>query len=409
MSLVMGFCVIFLILGLGDIVSARTKAFVPSVFVAAALFVLGYWTGVIPLDLVSKTGLGNPLATVCMYVIITHMGTMMSIREMLAEWKTVAIAAAGLAGMVALLLTVGAALLGWEAVVIGTPPLSGGIVAAIMMTEAAAKKGLLSMSVLATVIYVMQGFVGYPLTALCLKFEGKRLLWVYRNGGSELDKLMAQSNGKAAEESERKRLVPPLPEKYQTTFTHLAAIGIVAVIADTAAKYNKILLNSINPAWAAYSLHPLVICLIFGCIAAEIGIIERRPLNKAGSFGFIMATIMAFIMGMLNSSTPQMMVEIIGPLAGVIVIGVTGLVIGAAIAGKIFGYQRSIAVALALTALYGFPPNYILTDEASKALAENNEEYDFLMGQMLPKMLIGGFITVTITSVVLAGIFINLL
>lgn len=405
----MGFCVIFLILALGDVISARTKAFVPSVFVAAALFVLGYWTGVIPLGLVSKTGLGNPLATVCMYVIITHMGTMMGIREMLAEWKTVAIAAAGLAGMAGLLLTVGAALLGWEAVVIGTPPLSGGIVAAIMMTEAAAKKGLLSMSVLATVIYVMQGFVGYPLTALCLKFEGKRLLSVYRNGGHELDKLMAQSNGKAAEEGERKRLVPPLPEKYQTTFTHLAAIGIVAVIADTAAKYNKILLNSINPAWAAYSLHPLVICLIFGCIAAEIGIIERRPLNKAGSFGFIMATIMAFIMGMLNSSTPQMMAEIIGPLAGVIAIGVTGLVIGSAVAGHIFGYQRCMAVALALTALYGFPPNYILTDEAAKALAENNAEYDFLMGQMLPKMLIGGFITVTITSVVLAGIFINLL
>lgn len=409
MSLVMGFCVIFLILGLGDVISTKTKAFIPSVFVAAALFVLGYWTGAIPLDLISKTGLGNPLATVCMYVIITHMGTMMSIREMLAEWKTVAIAAAGLAGMVGLLLTVGAALLGWEAVVIGTPPLSGGIVAAIMMTEAAAQKGLLSMSVLATVIYVMQGFVGYPLTALCLKFEGKRLLSVYRNGGSELDKLMAQSNGRTVEGCERKRLVPPLPEKYQTTFTHLAAIGIVAVIADTAAKYNKILLNSINPAWVAFSLHPLVLCLIFGCIAAEIGIIERRPLNKAGSFGFIMATIMAFIMGMLNSSTPQMMVEIIGPLVGVIVIGVTGLVIGSAIAGKIFGYQRCMAVALALTALYGFPPNYILTDEASKALAENNGEYDFLMGQMLPKMLIGGFITVTITSVVLAGIFINLL
>ena len=66
-------------------------------------------------------------------------------------------------------------------------------------------------------------------------------------------------------------------------------------------------------------------------------------------------------------------------------------------------------MALSLTALYGFPPNYVLTDEASKALAENREEYDFLMGQMLPKMLVGGFITVTITSVILAGIFINML
>lgn len=409
MSLIMGFCVIFLILALGDVVSTRTKAFIPSVFVAAALFVVGYWTGIIPLDLVEKTGLGNPLATVCMYVIITHMGTMMSIREMLSEWKTVAIAAAGLAGMVAILLTVGAAVLGWDSVVIGTPPLAGGIVAAIMMTEAAAKKGLLNLSVLATVIYVMQGFVGYPLTAWCLKIEGKRLLSIYRGGGAELEKLAAQSNNNKPEENGKQRMIPALPEKYQTTFTHLAAIGIVAVIADIVAKYNKILLAAIDPKWTAYALHPLVICLIFGCIAAEIGMIERRPLNKAGSFGFIMATIMVFVMGMLNRATPQMMLEIIVPLVGVIGIGVAGLIIGAAVAGKLFGYQRCMAIALALTALYGFPPNYILTEEASKALAENSAEHEFLMAQMLPKMLIGGFVTVTITSVVLAGVFINLL
>lgn len=403
----MGFFVIFFFLALGDVISAKTKAFIPSVFVAAALFVGGYWTGIIPLDLVNKTGMGNPLATVCMYVIIAHMGTMMSVREMLSEWRTIAIAAAGIAGMMVALLTVGAALIGREAVVIGTPPLSGGIVAAIMMTDAAAKKGLLSLSVLATVIYVMQGFVGYPLTAWCLKLEGKRLLSIYRSGGAELEGMKQQTNGGG--EAGKKRLVPALPEKYQTTFTHLAAIGVVAVAADVTSKYCKIMLTSINPSYEAYSPHALVICLVFGCIAAELGIIERKPLNKAGSFGFVMATIMAFIMGMLNSSTPQMMVEIIKPLVGVIIIGVIGLIAGAAIAGKLFGYRWNMAVALALTALYGFPPNYILTDEASKALADNSGEYDFLMGQMLPKMLIGGFITVTISSVIIAGVFINLL
>ncbi|MDL2298249.1 hypothetical protein LJC40_03750 [Synergistaceae bacterium OttesenSCG-928-D05] len=406
MSLILGFFFIFLILAIGDVVSAKTKAFVPSVFVAAALFVAGYWSNFLPLDIVEKTGLGNPLATVAMYVIIVHMGTMMSIRELISEWKTVAIAAAGLAGMIAMLLTVGAAVIGWEAVVIGTPPLSGGIVAAIMMTEAAAAKGLVGLSVLATVIYVMQGFVGYPLTAWCLKFEGKRLLAIYHEGGEELAKL---SSSKEQEKMEKKKMIPPMPEKYQTTFTHLAVIGAVAYVSDMLAKYIKLGLTSIDPSYAAYALHPLVICLIVGCIAAELGIIERRPLNKAGSFGFIMATIMAFIMGMLNRSTPEMMMEITGPLAGIIVIGVIGLVVGAAVAGKIFGYQRYMAIALALTALYGFPPNYILTDEAAKALAGNNEEYDFLMGQMLPKMLVGGFITVTITSVILAGVFINML
>ena len=88
---------------------------------------------------------------------------------------------------------------------------------------------------------------------------------------------------------------------------------------------------------------------------------------------------------------------------------IAGLLVGAALMGRLLGYTKHISMALAMTALYGFPPNYILTNEASKALSENKEEYDFLMSQMLPKMLVGGFMTVTITSVILAGIFINFL
>jgi hypothetical protein len=68
-----------------------------------------------------------------------------------------------------------------------------------------------------------------------------------------------------------------------------------------------------------------------------------------------------------------------------------------------------MAFAVALTALYGFPPNYILTEEGAKAIAENQEEKDFLMGEMLPQMLVGGFTTVTIASVIIAGIFVNFL
>ena len=78
--------------------------------------------------------------------------------------------------------------------------------------------------------------------------------------------------------------------------------------------------------------------------------------------------------------------------------------------GAVLGYTLPMAMALSLTALYGFPPNYVLTDEASKALAGGDEDtYNFLMSHMLPKMLTGGFITVTITSVILAGVYSTLL
>ena len=90
MSVIMSFFVVLLILAIGDIVSTKTKAFVPSVFVAALLFVLGFWYGWFPLDVVEKAGMTGPIVSISMYVIIVHMGTLMSIRELCAEWKTIA-------------------------------------------------------------------------------------------------------------------------------------------------------------------------------------------------------------------------------------------------------------------------------------------------------------------------------
>jgi len=42
-----------------------------------------------------------------------------------------------------------------------------------------------------------------------------------------------------------------------------------------------------------------------------------------------------------------------------------------------------------------------------KSSTTDEKEREMLLGRMLPPMLVGGFISVTITSVILAGIFVN--
>ncbi|MBR1671539.1 MAG: hypothetical protein IJ702_01290 [Fretibacterium sp.] len=381
---------VLVIMSIGDIVSTITKAFIPSVFVAAALFLAGFWQGWLPLDVVDKAQMGGMIANVSMYLLITHMGTLMSVRELCQEWKSVAVAVAGLAGMCAALLYGGTQLIDRNAIIAGTPPLSGGIVAAIIMSEAAAAKGMALWSVMALLIYIVQGFVGYPITALCLKSEGKRLLRLRAEG--------RLPEAKAADASNNRGGFHLVPAKYQTNYTHLACTAIIGLLSQFASEQLKGL--------TSISVHPLVLCLIFGAIAAELGIVERKPLLKAGALGYLGAILMVFIMGMLNRGTPEMLPQLMKPIAVIVAVGVAGLLAASIIVGKILGYTGAISMALSLTALYGFPPNYVLTDEASKALADGDEgTYNFLMDQMLPKMLIGGFVTVTLTSVVLAGIF----
>ena len=192
-------------------------------------------------------------------------------------------------------------------------------------------------------------------------------------------------------------IFPPLPEKYRTTYMYLAKLGLVAWAAVSfAAATNEVVSR-------------YVVCLIFGVIASEIGFLERKPLNESNSFGWLMTSLMAYVFAQLAKATPAMLVEIFIPLLGIIIIGVAGMALFSTVIGKKLGYSKEMAFSVALTALYGFPPNYILTDEASKALAETPEEKEFLIDQMLPKMLVGGFTTVTIASVIIAGVFIKFL
>jgi hypothetical protein len=393
MSLMMAFSIVLIVLAVGDIVSTRTKAFVPSVFVAALLFLFGFWT-FFPEDIVFLAGFQMPVVTLSMYLLITHMGTMMSVRELAGQWRTIVIALSGIVGIMALTMTIGSALFGRETAVIATPPLTGGIVAAIVMSDAATAIGRDNLAILAIITYVMQGFVGYPLTSIMLKKEGTRLVNGFRSG--EIKHVKEEP---VVDKPVKKKLLPQVPKDYQTTYLTLARLGLTAWAA---VGFSTLIAPVVN-------ISAFVMCLIFGVIAQEIGFVEQKPLNSSGSFGFLITVLMSYVFAGLGRATPAMLMEIVVPLMGIIVLGVSGMAVLSMLLGKKLGYTKEMAFAVALTALYGFPPNYILTEEASKALGETPEEREFLMDEMLPKMLVGGFTTVTIVSVLIAGIFVNLI
>lgn len=392
MSIIAAFSFVLIALALGDIVSTRTKAFVPSVFVTAILFIIGFWT-FFPEDIVEISSLGMPAAQLAMYLLITHMGTMMSIKELIQQWRTILIAFGGIVGVVIGVMTLGTFFFGLETAIIAAPPLTGGLVSSIMMSEAATELGLTDLAVLSILVYVAQGFAGYPLTALMLKKEGTRLLDGYRSG----DYTSTVEKEEVVASASRFKIIPDVSEKYNTTYVILMRLGLVAWAAVSFAEFT-------NEVVSRY-----VICLIFGVIAAELGVVDRKPLNLSGSFGWLMTLLMAFIFAGLSNATPQLMAKMALPLVSIIIFGVVGMSIMCFILSKALKVSFPMAYAISLTALYGFPPNYILTDEAAKALAQTPEEKQFLMDEMLPPMIVGGFTTVTIGSVIIAGIFIKLL
>jgi len=152
-----------------------------------------------------------------------------------------------------------------------------------------------------------------------------------------------------------------------------------------------------------------VLCLVFGVIATSVGFLEREPLRKANAFGFTVLILMVFIFDGLKRATPEMLGQLAVPLVTIIAIGLVGMYIASWIVGRLLGITPAMAFACSLTALYGFPADYIITKDVIDTLTDDAAEREALTAHLLPPMLVAGFVTVTMVSVVLAGLFVGLI
>lgn len=382
------FVVLMAIFAVSDIISTATKAVIPSMFTISVICVILFWGGLAPTNILELAGIGTTLVYVVYYLQLPHMGTLMSVRQMLVQWKTIAVCLAGLLGMCLATMTVGSLVFGKLAAIVGTPPLTGGIVAYMIVSEKAAAIGRQDLATLALAVLVLQSFVGYPLTSFLLKREARRLAEGYRGGARE--GISSQAG------AEKKKLLPQLPAKYVTDNVVLFKVAVAGLIG-------MLVTVAVDEFISRY-----VILLIVGVILAEIGFLDRSPLIKSEVFGFTSVVIVGYVViSGIAVATPETVATMLLPAVGIILVGCVGLCVGASLAGRFLGFRKELAMSVALTALYGYPGNFILSQESVKAVAENEEEKQYLSSMIEPQMIIGGFTTVTIASVFVASIFVN--
>lgn len=379
---------------IGDVVASITISIVPSLFVCSVIFLGGFWLG-IPKTLF-KDSLLYSIGALLIPVLLVHMGSMLNINQLKAQWNTVLISIGGIVGIVILLLLVASKLVGKETAIVAAPPISGGLIAGLQMGDKAEAIGRLDLKLMATLLVVLQGFVGYPLASFCLRREAKTIIKL-KNEGYKFE------NDKEVQEVDRK-MIFQLPKKLRSSNYYFAKATLVAVIAvSTSACLQKIDTGNLFLN-ALVRLDKNVLSLIFGIIFAQVGLLEREPLNKANVFGFGMASLMAVIYGGLAGSTIQDILNIIIPLVICLLIGTVGIGIMSVLVGKFLKVRPWMAFAIGSSALFGFPGTFIVSKEVSEAIAIDESEKELILNQILPKMLVAGFITVSIGSVILAGL-----
>ena len=385
---------------IGEWISEITHAWVPSILVTSIIFLIGYWT-IFPNSIAEDSGLIDFAGKIAVLMFITHIGTVISLKQLIEQWKTVVICLVGLLGMVALCWFICPLLIDKTLMIAGLPPLTGGVVAALTMQSAAKEAGLETAAVFAIAMYSVQGLAGYPITAVCLHKEGRKLLKEWRSGElnlsqEEIDKMKSVGLTAIANDNDIKKLLPPVPEKFNTPVFVIAKVAFSVWLST--------IVGQIIP-----QVPTIVWCLIISVILTKIGILDTSSLSRANTYTIFMFAAMLSVFAGLKNCTPSMLLSIIIPMIIMIVIGVLGMGIAAFVISKILKMSFPLAFANGLTALYGFPCDAIITESTCNALTEDPDERGYLMSKMFPSMVVGGFVTVTITSVLFAGYFATLL
>ena len=379
MTAIISAAVIFVVFAVGDMISAKTKAIVSMLLVASVVFLAGFWTGVFPTTLFADSTLLS-MAGLLVTMLLVHLGTTIRLRDFGAQWRTVIISAVACIGM--LIIDRGFAL-------VGAPILSGGVVATLTMQDMANKANLPDLAVFATLVMCAQGFVGYPVASLCLKSEAKRIKAQIDAGTLQVDAGAAAAQNAAAA---RKKLIPALPDKYNTPNAIIAKVILVALLS----------------VWVSSLFHDavnkLVWCLIFGVLCKELGFLDEDALGKAHATGIVMPIITLSIFANLAAATPEMVGGMVVPLLVCVVIGTAAFSVVSILVGKIFGYSWQMSVAIGSSCLFGFPGTVIISNEVSESTGANAEEKAAINAEIMPKMLVAGMVTVSITSVLVAGV-----
>lgn len=382
---------------LGDFISVKTRARVPMLFVAMFVYLIALWLGM-PKDLPIVSQLGM-FGVVMVAPLIVHMGTIIPFAVLREQWKAIIIALIAMAVAAALILGIARLMFGYERAVAGCAPVLGGIIAALLTIEGLKAVGLPALGVISAMILAVQMLVGLPIAANFLRRHALKI----EIKPAAASNLEAKSEAKKAaipygtDENPSPRYKAWLPKKWETAsimLLKLFAVGALAVALD------KLTHGHVN-----YS----IFCIILGLTGSYFGFFRGKMLERANSLGIAMVGLIIYVMTTLNEVTPQSLAAEAGAIFGILFIGIIGLLIGGWLGGRLVRWPRDLAIPVALTALFGFPGNWLICDEASRTVGKTKDEQSYINGIILPPMLVGGFTTVTITSIIVAGILVGTL
>lgn len=396
--------IVLAFIAVGELVSIWSKARVPSLLVAMLGIFIFAQLGLVPKTVVDDSMM-PAIYTILVAPILFHMGSLIPLPTLLKQWRSVIIAISGMLVAVLLLAAVIVPLFGFPHFVAGSGPLAGGIVATSLTTEGLTAAGVSSaIVVLPALVLMMQSLPAMPMTNFLLR----RFAIGLRDSG-QLEKLAADANATGAADDQTgdggdtggtatatKKKPVTLPQfLVDNELFNLFAVLVGGSVATLLAVPTHIPSS--------------ILALLLGIASTAIGLTPERALEKSSSFGVAMAGVIAIVMAPLVTASMSDVIAALLPMVIILVVGGAGIMLGGFVATKLLRWQPTLGMSVALTAMYGFPADYLLTNEVARSVGRDEVEREQLTDAMLPAMLVGGFTSVSAGSVAIASVLVGFL
>lgn len=385
--------VVVVVFAIGDLVGHFTGGRLSGMMVTMFIFLVAFLAGIIPKDVIDQAGL-TQIANVAIGLVLFNMGSTINIKQLIREWKTVLMAAVCMLASCVVMLVV-SPIVGFDTVLVGMPVINGAAVATSLMTTAATERGLTTAAALCAVIYSVQKFVGAPIaSAMGLRYANKLMVDFRKDPAAHMAALRAKQSG---DESGTK---VPFYEKHKELYTANVVIAIACV-----GQWLARCLGSVTP--INYSIW----ALLLGCISGFGGYIPPKPLQRGSAYGFMMIA----VFGSIIPSLGQVSLSDLGTMAFQTVVLFAAACLGIFIVsyilpiGRILAGDKDLAMGIGVEQFLGFPSNVVISREVAEAVGQTPDEKAYIEDTISIPYVVGGITVVTVLSVTMAGIVINML
>lgn len=387
--------VIALLFVIGNAVSVKTKGYINSVLVAVIIFLVLMYTGLIPADICTTSGLAGMVATFVIPFCIIDVASTLSIKELKSGWKTALIIVVATLGIVAICATVGVLMIGKARAIGAIGPLGGALLATTISQQMAVSMGAADVAVFVMIVLVLQMLIGLPIASICLK----RYIGSIRSNGelsaytADASAVSEMSDTNVETKSKNSSRFAKYLDCDYWIFFKIALVGLIAYSVGT---WLAPLTSNIINATLCY--------LIFGLIAAEIGFLGRSPLKKAHSQGIVYFALFSLLLSTFAGVTLDVLLAQIIPAIAIIVMAAVGMLVFSALASKLLKVNAWLAMGISMCCYIGYPGSQIVAEEVIRGTAELSEEEAAVCSQMIiPKMILGYFVS-AIVSILAASI-----